>query len=95
MYAYKLCQVDYTLKDNNAELMKGTGSLWLSPDSIFIKTDDRWYYLPSSKILKMFIMNNRMVIGLKNKLNVELTSKNVYILRALYHYLGGEIWRKT
>ncbi len=95
MYAYKLCQVDYALKDSNAEIMRGSGSLWLSPDSIFIKTDERWYYLPGSNILNMAIINNMMIIGLKNKIKVELKSKNIYILRALYHYLEGGVWRRA
>ena len=94
MYAYKLCQIDYDLQNKNAGLMRGSGSLWLSPDSIFIKTDEKWYYLPAASIRSMDIVNNSMVINLKDKIRIELKTKNIHILRALYHYLEGGLWRR-
>ena len=94
MYAYRLCQVEYDLQDKNTGLMRGSGSLWLSPDSIFIKTDEKWYYLPGASIQGMDILKDRLVIDLKNRMYIELKTKNVHILRALYNYLEGEIWRK-
>lgn len=95
MYAYKLCQIEYNLRDENAGLLSGSGSLWLSPDSLFIKTDKKWYYLPEASIRGMNIINNNMIIDLKDRMSVELKTKSVHILRALYHYLEGGPWRKT
>ena len=94
MYAYKLCQIEYDLQGKNAGLIKGSGTLWLSPDSIFIKTDEKWYYLPGTSIKKMDVVADRMVIDLKNRIRIELRTKNVHVLKALYHYLEGEPWKR-
>ena len=91
MYAYRLCNVDYVLKDTENEIMRGSGSLWISPDSIFIKSK-KWWYLPSSRIREILVEKNRMKISLNDFLTIEFMTRNGHILNALYHYIEGIKW---
>ncbi len=93
MYAYHLCEVNYTLRSDNVEVKRGKGSVWMSQDSILIKTDNRWLYLPEKQISKAKMIRDNLRILLDNDSSLELKSKNVYILNALYHYIEGAICR--
>ncbi len=91
MYAYHLCDVRYKLRDMRNEIMQGSGGLWLSPDSILIKSG-KWWYLPSSHIKNISVEKDKMKILLQGYLTLEFTTRNDYILNALYHYIEGVKW---
>ncbi len=93
MYAYRLCEVSYTLRNDDVDVKRGRGSVWMSPDSILIKTDHRWLYLPGKHISRVKMIRDNLRITMNNDSSIELNSKNVYVLNALYHYIEGAICR--
>ncbi len=95
MQAYKLCDVDYKLKNMMESMMRGSGSLWISTDSLLIKINGKWIKLPKNNIVGAALERKILRIMLRNKVCVEVNSKNDYIINALYHYLEGALWQKT
>ncbi len=83
--------MNYKLRDMDNEIMQGSGSLYLSPDSILIKSR-KWLYLSSSHIESISLEKNKMKISLRGYLSLEFTIRNNYILNALYHYIEGIKW---
>ncbi|GEM_PF-2606292 len=97
MYAYRLCEVNYALTETNGHdsgMRRGKGSLWISSDSILIKSGERWLYLPGKHIRGAKMNREKLKLTLKNDSCMELNSKNSYMLNALYHYIEGAICRK-
>ncbi len=92
MYAYHLCNVSYRLESDMGAVKRGAGGLWLAADSILIKSDKKWLYLPRAKIRRAEIVRDNLKLLLADRLKIDITSKNVYMLNALYHYIEGETW---
>jgi len=92
MYAYHLCNVSYRLENEIGAVKRGSGGLWLAADSILIKTEKKWLYLPNSKIRCAEIERNNLKLFLTDRLKINITAKNVYMLNALYHYIEGVTW---
>ncbi len=88
MFAYKLCDVEYRFQSMDREMQTGRGTLWLSPNSILIKSK-KWWYVPCTHIKHMWEERGKIEIHLENDLRVEMVSKNKYVMKALYHFLEG------
>ncbi|NPA75957.1 MAG: hypothetical protein GXO25_07770 [Euryarchaeota archaeon] len=95
MYAYRLCDVNYNLKNRKSNVMGGRGSLWLSEGAILIKVNGSWIRLPKAHIVGAAMERKILKIFLRNKVSVEVNSKNDYIIHALYHYIEGAVWKKA
>jgi hypothetical protein len=76
-------------------MMRGRGSLWLSADSLLIRVNGSWIKLPKSNIIGAELERKILKIMMRNRVFVEVNSKNDYIINALYHYIEGAIWQKT
>ncbi len=95
MYAYRVGNIKYNLRGTKGEVCGGDGSLWISSDSILIKEKSKWLYIQGNHIKGAKIKKEALLLRLVNDSSVELNSKNVYILNALYHYIEGAIWKKA
>ncbi len=95
MYAYRIGNIKYNLKRHKGVGYWGDGSLWISSDSILIKENAKWLYIHGKHIQDAKLERESLLLTLINDSSVELNSKNVYILNALYHYIEGAIWKKA
>ncbi len=93
MYAYRVANVKYSIGSAEERCVGGDGAVWISSDSIFIKDDGKWYYISGRHISDLRVIRQVLKIKLRKGACVEIKSKNVYILNALYHYIEGALWR--
>ena len=91
MYVFKTAKITYLVRYNGWNA-RGNGTLWVGNDSIFIKSNKRWLSIKKEDIKKIHVSNNNMAMKLHSRIYLNLKSSNIYMLKALYHYIEGESW---